>query len=36
MLAQEYPVWLLCNLLVCAPSSYYYQPQGGTIPSSKT
>lgn len=28
MLAEEYPVRLLCKLLACAPSSYYYQPQG--------
>jgi len=28
MVAQEYPVRLLCELLDCAPSSYYYQPQG--------
>lgn len=27
-LAEEYPVRLLCELLGCAPSSYYYQPQG--------
>lgn len=28
MLSEEYPVRLLCGLLPCAPSSYYYQPQG--------
>lgn len=28
MMAQEYPVRLLCELLGCAPSSYYHQPQG--------
>jgi putative transposase len=28
VVAQEYPVRLLCDLLACAPSSYYYQPQG--------
>jgi len=28
MMAQEYPLRLLCELLDCAPSSYYYQPQG--------
>jgi len=28
MLMGEYPVRLLCELLACAPSSYYYQPQG--------
>ena len=28
MLAPEYPVRLLCRLLDCAPSSYYYRPQG--------
>lgn len=28
MVAEEYPVRLLCKLLACAPSSYYYQPQG--------
>lgn len=27
MVAQEYPIRLLCELLACAPSSYYYQPQ---------
>lgn len=27
MVAREYPVRLLCDLLACAPSSYYYQPQ---------
>lgn len=27
MLAPEYPVRLLCDLLGCAPSSYYYQPR---------
>jgi len=26
MVAQEYPIRLLCELLACAPSSYYYQP----------
>ncbi len=28
MMAQEYPVRLLCEFLDCAPSAYYYQPQG--------
>jgi putative transposase len=28
VVAQEYPVRLLCDLLACAPSSYYYQRQG--------
>ena len=28
MMANEYPVQLLCELLACAPSSYYYQPRG--------
>jgi len=27
MLAEEYPVRLLCELLACAPSSYYYRPR---------
>jgi putative transposase len=27
VVAQEYPIRLLCELLSCAPSSYYYQPQ---------
>lgn len=27
MLADEYPVRLLCTLLACAPSSYYYRSQ---------
>lgn len=29
MLMEEYPVRLLCELLACAPSSFYYQPFGG-------